>query len=680
MKTSVSSHDDAARRAQELRDELDRASHEYYVLDRPTLPDAEYDRLFRELVAIEEEYPDLTAPDSPTQRVGAEPSSQFSRVEHLAPMLSLGNAFDESELRQWEDRNARIAGEVRDAGYVVELKIDGLAISLLYENGRLVRGATRGNGLIGEDVTPNLRTVKAIPLRLRGADVPQLVEIRGEVFMSVKGFEEMNEKRVAEGLPTFANPRNAAAGSVRVLDPRITADRPLRFYGFQIQEAGRATAPAATQEEVLEKLRSWGVPVNPRHQRVADIAGALERVREIERIRRTELDYEIDGLVVKVDRLSLWQELGVVGGREPRYAIAYKFAPDIASTRLNAIEINVGRTGALNPYAVLEPVEVAGVIVRQATLHNFQDIARKDVRVGDVVLVQRAGDVIPQILGPVTEKRAAGLEPFRAPDVCPFCETPVERPEDEVAIYCPNTSCPARIFGGLVHFVSQDAMDIRGLGERTAQQLLETGLVRDFSDLYRLTDADLLRLEGFGQVSAANLLRSIEQSRKQPLSRLLFGLGIRHVGQHAAELFAREFHTMDALIEASMDVSRLAGVHGVGETTAEAVHAFFAEQSNLDLVVALARAGVRMDEPVVRAERQPLAGMTFVITGTLPTLSRKDAADLIERHGGRVTGSVSRNTDFLVVGEDAGSKLEKARELGVSILTEPELISKVEAG
>ena len=677
MKTTVPSSDDAARRATELREALDRASYEYYVLDRPQRSDAEYDRLFRELQRIEDDFPELVTPDSPTQRVGAEPSSQFAKVDHLAPMLSLGNAFDEDELRQWEDRNARIAAEVRDAGYVVELKIDGLAISLLYENGLLVRGATRGNGLVGEDVTPNLRAVRAIPLRLRGDDVPPRVEIRGEVFMSVRGFEEMNEKRVAEGLPTFANPRNAAAGSVRVLDPRITAERPLRFYGFQIQEPGRATPRAPTQEGVLEQLKAWGVPVNPRHLRVGGIAEALERVREVEQIRRTELDYEIDGLVIKVDRIALWQELGVVGGREPRYAIAYKFAPDIATTTLRAIEINVGRTGALNPYAVLEPVEVAGVIVRQATLHNFDDIARKDVRVGDTVLLQRAGDVIPQILGPVTEKRPPGLEPFPVPTTCPACGTPVERPDDEVAIYCVNTSCPGRIFWGIVHFVSQGAMDIRGLGERTVRQLLDTGLVRDFADIYRLDADALMTLEGFGDVSAANLIRSIDESRKQPLSRLLFGLGIRHVGAHAAELLAREFHTMDALMLA--DIERLRAVHGIGDTTAEAVRAFFAEQRNLDLVVALAGVGVRMDEPVVRAERQPFAGLTFVITGTLPTLGRKDATDLIERHGGRVTGSVSKNTDFLVAGEDAGSKLTKARELGVDIIDEAGLIERAEA-
>lgn len=676
MKASVPSHDEAARRVDELREALERANHEYYVLDQPTLSDAAYDRFFHELRAIEEAYPDLATEDSPTRRVGAEPSSAFHKVQHLAPMLSLGNAFDELELRQWEERNARIAEEVREAGYVVELKIDGLAVSLLYENGRLVRGATRGNGQIGEDITPNLRTIKSIPLRLRGDDVPPLLEIRGEVFMSVRGFEEMNERRVRDSLPTFANPRNAAAGSVRVLDPRITAQRPLRFYGFQMQEPGRGAPPAPTQAAVLERLREWGVPVNPQHERVADLEGAVRRIREIEKIR-PDLDYEIDGLVLKVDRLALWQELGVVGGREPRYAVAYKFAPDIATTRLESIEINVGRTGALNPYALLEPVEIAGVIVKLATLHNFEDIARKDLRVGDMVLVKRAGDVIPQVIGPVTDQRTGSEKRFRVPSKCPFCGTPVERPEDEVAIYCPNTSCPARIFWGLVHFVSQGAMDIRGLGERTAQQLLDTGLVGDFADLYRLTAEQLLELEGFGAVSAANLVRSIDESRARPLSRLLYGLGIRHVGQHAAELLAREFRTMDDLMAAGLE--RLSGVHGVGETTAQAVCAFFAEPRNRELIRNLRAAGLRMDEPIERADRQPLAGLTFVITGTLPTLSRKEATDLIERHGGRVTGSVSRNTDYLVAGEDAGSKLVKARELGVAVLTEPELVEKVDS-
>lgn len=670
-------HDEAARRADELRTSLQRANYEYYVLDDPTLTDAEYDGLFRELRALEERFPELRTPDSPTLRVGAEPSDAFAKVEHLAPMLSLDNAFDEDELRQWEDRNARIAEEVRAAGYVLELKLDGLAVSLLYRDGVLVRGATRGNGRIGEDVTPNLRTVPSVPLRLRddGNLLPHM-EIRGEVFMPLSGFERMNERRAREGLPTFANPRNAAAGAVRQLDSRVTAERPLRFYGFQIQPAPDAgPLPAQTQQDVLAQLQAWGVPVNREHRRVADLDSALDRIREIEAMR-PGLDYEIDGIVLKVDDLSLWPELGVIGEREPRYAVAYKFAPDLATTRLLSIEINVGRTGALNPYARLQPVEISGATVKLATLHNFDLIADKDLRAGDTVLVKRAGDVIPQVVAPITEQRTGSEQPFVPPDTCPFCGTAVERPEDEVAIYCPNTSCPARIFWGLVHFVAQDAMDIRGLGERTSQQLLDRELVTSFADLYRLTPEQLMELEGFGEQSAHKLVESIQASRQRPLSRVLFGLGIRHVGLHAAELLAREFGTMDAIMAAGRE--RMAAVHGIGDTTAEAVERYFAEERNRQLVRELAELGLRMDEPVERAEHQPFAGLTFVVTGTLPTLSRKEAGDLIERHGGRVTGSVSRNTDFLLLGENAGSKLEKARELEIPTLSEEELLARVQ--
>lgn len=669
-------HDQAARRAEELRETLHRANHEYYVLDDPTLSDAEYDRLFRELRTIEERFPELRTPDTPTLRIGAEPSDAFAKVEHLAPMLSLDNAFDEDELRRWEDRNARIAAEVRQAGYVLELKLDGLAVSLLYEDGVLVRGATRGNGVVGEDITPNLRTIPSLPLRLQddGHLLPRL-EIRGEVFMSLSGFEAMNERRAQQGLATFANPRNAAAGSVRQLDSKVTAGRPLRFFGFQIQPPPGVRTPASTQAGVLDQLQRWGVPVNPRHTRVDSLDAALERIAEIEALR-PDLDYEIDGVVLKVDDVSLWPELGIVGGREPRYAVAYKFAPDLATTRLLSIEINVGRTGALNPYARLEPVEISGAMVKLATLHNFDLIAQKDLRAGDLVLVKRAGDVIPQVVAPITDERTGAEEPFTPPDQCPFCGTPVERPSEEVAVYCPNTSCPARIFWGLVHFVAQGAMDIRGLGERTAQQLLDEGLVSSYADLYRLTPEQLTSLDGFGPLSAEKLVESIQASKKRPLSRLLFGLGVRHVGLHAAELLARELRDMDSLMAADRD--RLAAVHGIGETTADALCAFFAEARNRELVRELADLGLRMDEPVERAEHQPFAGLTFVITGTLPTLGRKEAGDLIERHGGRVTGSVSGNTDFLVVGENAGSKLEKARSLDVPTLTEAELLARLE--
>ncbi|HET7321149.1 MAG TPA: NAD-dependent DNA ligase LigA, partial [Longimicrobiaceae bacterium] len=498
-----------ARRAAELRAALQRASHEYYVLDRPTLSDPEYDRLFRELREIEREYPELRTPDSPTLRVGAEPSSRLEKTEHLAPMLSLDNAFNFEELSAWETRNARIAEEVRTGGYVAELKMDGLAIALTYREGVLVKGATRGNGSIGEEVTPNLRTLRAIPLRLRdgNAPVPPLMEIRGEVYMTLSGFETLNEQRAAAGDSTFANPRNAAAGSLRQLDPSVTAGRPLRFFAFDVQldPAAGGSLPVRTQAELLELLGSWGLPVN-REFRCCENLEAVERfVRELED-RRGDLDYEIDGTVIKVNPLALHGELGVVGGREPRWAIAYKFAPTLATTRLQAIEINVGRTGSLNPYAVLDPVEIGGATVRLATLHNEEDIRRKDIRAGDVVVVKRAGEVIPQVVGPMLNAGEERGEPFQMPESCPVCGTPVERPEGEVMTYCPNGACPARIFWGLVHFASRGAMDIRGLGERTCQLLLDQHLVRDVGDLYTLTVDDLLPLEGFKEKSAENLI------------------------------------------------------------------------------------------------------------------------------------------------------------------------------
>jgi DNA ligase (NAD+) len=660
-------------RLEELRRALHEANYEYYVLDAPTLSDAEWDRLLRELKEVEAAHPELITPDSPTQRVGAEPATQFTKVGHLAPMYSLDNAFSEEELLAWEERNARIASEVRTGGYVAELKIDGTAVALRYEQGVLVRGATRGNGSIGEDITQNIRTIRDIPLRLRGTDVPDVLEIRGEVYFPQSGFREMNERRAAAGEPVFANPRNAAAGALRQLDARLTAQRPLRFFGFQVQldpDRGERL-PVATQEELLALLQEWGVPVNPTRRSCAAMEEVLTYTREAGTLREN-LDYGIDGVVIKVAPLWLWPELGVVGEREPRYAIAFKFPPDLAVTRLLSIELNVGRTGTLNPYARLEPVEIGGATVRLATLHNFEDIARKDLRAGDWVLVKRAGEVIPQVVGPVTERRTGAEQPFVPPDHCPACSTPVERPPGEVAVYCPNSACPDRIFWGVVHFVSQDAMDIRGLGERTAAQLLEKGLVADFADLYHVREADLLLLEGFGEVSARNLAAAISASTDRPLSRVLFALGMRHVGQHAAQVLARHFGTMDRLLSATEE--ELAAIHGIGRTTAAAVATFLAEPRNRVVIDRLRDAGVNMDEPVERAEHSSLAGRTFVITGT-HGMSRKELTSLIERHGGRVTGSVSRSTDYLVAGESPGSKLDRARELGVTVLDEEGLLA-----
>ncbi|MEX0907126.1 MAG: NAD-dependent DNA ligase LigA [Gemmatimonadota bacterium] len=665
--------DVALHRLEELRRLLHEANYEYYVLDAPTLSDAEWDRLLRELQELEAAHPELITPDSPTQRVGAEPATQFVKVQHLAPLYSLDNAFSADELTAWEVRNARIASEVRGAGYSAELKIDGLAVALRYEHGVLARGATRGNGVIGEEITQNIRTIREIPLRLRSVDpLPAVLEIRGEVYMPLSGFREMNDRREAAGEPTFANPRNSAAGALRQLDARLTAQRPLRFFGFQIQldPDGSDRLPVDTQEDVLGLLHAWGVPVNPHRRLCTDMAGVIAFTEEVAGMRES-LDYGIDGVVAKVAPLWLWPELGIVGEREPRYAIAFKFPPDLAYTRLLSIELNVGRTGSLNPYALLEPVEIGGTMVKMATLHNFDDIARKDLRVGDTVVVKRAGEVIPQVVAPVIDRRTGAEQPYVAPDRCPACGTPVERPPGEVMMYCPNGSCPARIYWGLVHFVSRAAMDIRGLGERTAAQLRETGLVTDYSDLYHLTEADLLRLDGFGSVSAQNLLRSIDESRLRPLSRVLYALGIRHVGVHAAQVLAREFETMDRL--AAAPAEHIAAVHGMGATTAAAVAAFLAEPQNAALIERLRTAGVNMTEPVERAEHSSLAGRTFVITGT-HQMSRKELTRLIERHGGRVTGSVSRSTGYLVAGESPGSKLDRARELGVAVIDEHALL------
>jgi DNA ligase (NAD+) len=668
------------RRAAELRALLQQASHDYYVLDRPTLADAEYDRLFRELQEIERAHPALRTADSPTMRVGAEPASALAKHTHVVPMISLGNAFDEDELTAWEERIARLVGDdARRAGYVAELKIDGAAVSLTYQDGVLTVGATRGNGIVGEDVTANLRTLRDVPLRLRGDDVPPLLEVRGEVYMPFKGFERMNEERVAAGEPVYANPRNTAAGALRQLDPSITARRPLRFFGYTVALPAGTTPPFETQWELLDTLARWGVPVAPHRVRCASLAEVHEWTRAVEHRLRAELDFAIDGGVVKVDSLRLQDELGVVGGREPRWAIARKFAPDIAETVLKDIQVNVGRTGSLNPFAVLEPVEIGGTTVQLATLHNFDLIRAKDLRVGDVVQVKRAGDVIPQVIGPVPEKRDPKNPPRKTPipKRCPSCGTPVERDEEEVAIYCPNVACPDRQLEAIVHFASRGAMDIRGLSYARIEQFIAASLVHDVADLYSLTVDQLTALDRFADKSAENLVAALAASKQQPLSRLLFGLGIRHVGQTAAQLLARHFGTMDALATASTD--DILAIRGIGEGIALAAVAFFQDRSARELVRKLAGAGLTMSEPKPVSAGGAFKGMTFVVTGTLPTLSRAQATELIESQGGRVTSGVSKATSVVVVGEDAGSKLERARALGVETIDEAELRRRADA-
>ena len=667
-----------AARAATLREKIERASHEYYVLDRPTLSDAEYDRLFRELTDLEAKHPTLRTADSPTLRVGAAPQSALAKHKHLVPMLSLANAFTVEELTQWEERIVKLGGDdVRKAGYACELKIDGAAVSLTYEGGVLVAGATRGNGVIGENVTPNLRTIREIPLRLRGKGHPAVMEIRGEVYMPFSGFEKMNEERVKAGEPVFANPRNSAAGALRQLDPSVSAARPLRFFGYQIAVPD-GELPVREQVKLLELLESWGLPVAPHYTRARSLAEVHKWAEGVEHHVRSSLDFGIDGAVVKVNDIGLWEDLGVVGGREPRYAIARKFAPDIAETTLVSIEINVGRTGTLNPFAVMEPVEIGGTTVVKATLHNFQLIRDKDLRVGDIVQVKRAGDVIPQVIGPVPEKRDKKRppEPFEPPKKCPSCGTRVEAAPERGVLICPNADCPAQRLEALWHFAGRATMDIRGLGYERIQQLIDADLVHDIADIYDLKPGQLMQLERFAEKSAKALVDAIDASRKQPFSRLLFALGIEDVGEIAAKQLARHFGTMDALAEATMD--DILAIHGMGETIARSVTDWFGRAGSRRLIEKLRRRGLTFDEPRPKGSGA-LKGMTVVLTGTLETLSRDQATELIEANGGKVTSSVSKNTSFLVAGEEAGSKLEKARALGVKIMDERQLLKLIKA-
>ena len=665
-----------AARAAELRRILERANHAYYVQAKPEISDAEYDRLFRELQALETTHPELRSPDSPTHRVGAEPATGFRKHRHLVPMLSLANAFSDTELQEWEDRNARVAPEVKAAGYTLEVKIDGAAVSLTYEDGLLVAGVTRGNGLEGEDVTGNLRTVLDLPLRLHGKGWPKKMEVRGEVYLPKSHFVKMNRERERAGEPPFANPRNAAAGALRQLDPKMTRARGLRVFTFQVEAPGQKLG-VATQHDLLKRLAAWGFPVEPHHVRVSDLASAQREITRMEKLLPT-LDYGADGVAVKVDRRDLWVELGTIGNREPRWAVARKFAPEVAVTRLLEIRINVGRTGALNPYAVLEPVEIGGVTVSNATLHNADLIEAKDIRVGDWVEVTRAGEVIPQLLGPVRERRTGGEKKFRMPEKCPSCGSAVEHPLDEVMTFCPNVSCPSRVLEDIVHFSARSAMDIRGLGYERVRALLNAKLIIDVADLYELTPMQLLALEGFGEKSALQLVDGIMASKGQPLSALLFALGIRHVGAQGAKLLARHFGTMRALAKAPAD--EINAVRGIGPAIAEAVAGFFAEPRNRKLIDRLEKHGLTMKEPAAAgggSRGGALAGQSYVITGTLPSLSRQRATEVIEAAGGHVSDSLSKKTTGLIVGSDPGSKLEKAKALGVEQIDEAELLRRV---
>ena len=659
-----------AERAAWLRRELERHNRLYYADDAPEIDDAAYDALFRELVALEEQHPELTTPDSPTQRVGGAATSGFEEVRHLQPMLSLANARNADELLAWDVRVRRgLEASGREPRYVTEPKIDGLAISLVYRDGVLERGATRGDGIIGEDVTANLRTVRTVPLRLElaeGETPPALVEVRGEIYLPIAAFARLNEERAAQGLATFMNPRNSAAGSLRQRDPAQTASRPLALWCYAI--GTREGLELSSHSEALAWLAAHGFRVNPltaHHEGIETVVAACNELGE----RRAALDYDIDGVVVKVDDYAEQELLGVVG-RDPRWAIAFKFPPTTVVTRLLDIGINVGRTGNLNPYAMLEPVVVGGVVVKLATLHNEDDILRKDIRIGDHVVVQRAGDVIPQVVGPLTARRDGHEKVFAMPVDCPACGTPVVRDEGEVRHRCPNPSCPSRGLEALRHFVSRGALDIDGVGEKLVARFWELGLVRRPSELYRLTAADLLPLDGFGETSAENAIASIDASRRQSFARVLFGLGIPHVGFVTAEALARQLGSMDALRSAGLQ--EIEAVEGVGPIIADAVAAWFADPDHAALVDELAAAGLTMETPL--DERAPalgpLTGMSFVLTGTLERRTREEAAAEIVALGGKVTGSVSKKTSYVVAGESPGSKLAKAESLGIAVLDE----------
>ena len=658
---------DVQARIEGLKQTIEHHNHQYYVLDSPEISDGEYDKLFRQLVELEKKHPRFASADSPTQRVGGEPQEGFSKVEHRAVMLSLANAFDEEELMAFQRRISKLL-ESQDIDFVSELKIDGVAVSLTYQDGILVTGASRGNGMVGEDVTSNLRTIRTIPLRLRnGSKIPSLVEVRGEAFLPLSAFERINEKRADEGLNLFANPRNMTAGTLRQLDSKVTASRPLSFFPYAIGHLEGMRFE--TQIEVLDRIREWGFRVNPHLRHQSSIDGVIEFCRQW-LPQRNSLDYEIDGIVIKVNRLDLQHQLGAVS-RQPRWAIAFKFPGQEATTQLLEIRINVGRTGALNPYAVLEAVQVGGVTIRTATLHNQDDIRRKDIRQGDTVIIKRAGDVIPQVVGPVTSL-PRGEEVFEYPANCPVCQAPVVREEGEAMAYCTNRQCPAQRLEALKHFVSRGAMDIRGLGPQTLEKLIELKMLKGPSGLYSLSAEQIGEMEGFKEKSTANLLQGIGQSRSRPFARVIFALGIRHVGETVAEMLADDFGNLDSLMEATEE--EIAAVQGIGPEIAHSLRSYFEIPENRQLVEDLRQAGLQLEGIEQAGEQEGmLEGKTFVLTGTLPSWTRPEASQVIKRQGGKVTSSVSSKTDYLLAGEKAGSKLKKAESLGITVLSEEDL-------
>ncbi len=662
-----------AERIEVLRQEIRHHEELYYVQAAPEISDAAFDALMNELKALEAAHPELITPDSPTQRVGGRLSEGFASVEHLTPMLSLDNAYNEADLRAFDERVRKGLGLQGPAAYVAELKVDGLSISLAYEDGRLVRGATRGDGVHGEDVTHNVRTIRRIPLVLRHGP-PGRIEIRGEVFLPLAEFERMNKAKEAAGEAIFANPRNTAAGAMRNVDPGEVAKRGLSAWFYQVVGSGTWAAHA----EMLEALRAWGLPVEPHWRRCEGVEKVLKYCDEWRDSRRT-LGFETDGVVVKLDALALRHRLGSTS-KFPRWATAFKFPAQQMTTLLKKIEVNIGRTGAATPFAVLEPVFVAGSTISMATLHNPDDLARKDIRERDTVIIEKAGDVIPRVVGPVPEKRPADSVPWVMPTHCPVCGEPLHKPADEAVWRCENSSCPAKLTRGLEHFASRGAMNIEGLGESLIAQLTAKGLVKSFADIYRLDHATLENLERMGKKSAANVLKEIERSKGNEIWRLIYGLGVRHVGERGAEVLADHFGSIEAIEQASIEVLQQAP--DIGPVVAEAIWQWFDEPRNRELVAALRQAGVRTvgERKVAPIGPQPLAGKMVVITGTLESMSREEATRKVESLGGKVTGSVSKKTSFVIVGADAGAKLDKARALGVETLDEAAFLQLIMTG
>jgi DNA ligase (NAD+) len=659
---SESEHSRARVRAEELRAQIDHHNYRYHVLDEPELADAEYDALVRELQAIEEEFPDLITEDSPTQRVGAAPSELFAPVAHSERLLSLDNAFDDDELDAWSARLHRVLG--RDPSFVCEPKIDGLSVTAVYEHGRFVRGATRGDGTTGEDVTANLRTIRALPARLRTDDPPRWLEVRGEVYLDLADFAQVNEELGEQGRPLFANPRNAAAGTLRQKDPRITGSRPLSICFHGLVRADGVTL--RSHRGTLDYLRDVGLRVHREAKDAPNLAKVKAYCVALQ-AKRHDLDHEIDGVVIKVDDVGAQEELGATS-KAPRWAIAFKFPAEEQTTQLKDIAVNVGRTGAVTPFAILEPVFVGGVTVSQATLHNADEIERKGLLIGDHVVVRRAGDVIPEVVAPIPAKRTGKERKFRMPKNCPVCGTKLERPDEEVVVRCPNLACPAQLLEGVLHFAGRGAMDIDHLGYKTARALMDQSLIADVADIFTLTEEQVAQLPLYKDKSIRNLLDSIERAKHRPIARLLYGLGLRHVGGTTASDIANRFGSLDAIAQASVD--DLVDVDGVGRIVAESVAEYFSRPKSMELLGKLRAAGVRMEEEIRATADGPLTGKTFVITGTLERWSRDEASRLIAEQGGKVTSGVSKKTDYVVVGENPGSKADKARDLGLDILDE----------